>query len=214
LIFTTALIAIPIGVLSGVYFEEYSKKNRLHHWLEVNLNNLAGVPSIIYGLLGLTIFVRTLGLGRSILAGALTLSLLVLPIIIISTRQAIRAVPSGIRHAAFALGASRWQTVWGQILPASLPGIMTGIILSVSRALGETAPIVMIGALSYVAYTPDGFLDSFTTLPIQIFNWASRPAAAFHELAAAAIVVLLFVLFALNAIAVTIRHRSQRKVPW
>jgi phosphate transport system permease protein len=210
----TAAIAVPLGVGSAVYLEEYARKNRFTRLLEVNLANLAGVPSIIYGILGLAVFVRFFHLERSLLAGSLTMSLLVLPVIIVASREAIRSVPAMFRHAAFALGASRWQTVRHHVLPAAVPGILTGIILSLSRAIGETAPLVVIGAFGYVAFVPEGPMDDFTVLPIQIFNWTSRPQKEFHELAAAGILVLLAVLLLMNATAVLIRHRARRSRPW
>lgn len=210
----TALISVPIGVGSAIYLEEYARKSRITRFLEINLANLAGVPSIIYGMLGLAVFVRFLVLGRSILAGALTMSLLVLPVIIVAAREAIRSVPIGFRHAALGLGASRWQTVRHHVLPVATPGILTGVILALSRAIGETAPLVMIGAFGYVAFTPEGPLDDFTVLPIQIFNWTSRPQAEFHDLAAGGIIVLLAVLLLMNATAVLIRHRARKSRPW
>jgi len=210
----TALISVPLGVGAAVYLEEFARRNRFTHVLDVNISNLAGVPSIIYGMLGLTVFVRQLSLDRSILAGALTMSLLVLPVIIVASREAIQQVPKGFRHAAFALGATKWETVRHHVLPAAVPGILTGVILSLSRAIGETAPLVVIGAFAYVAFVPEGPMDDFTVLPIQIFNWASRPQQEFHELAAAGIIVLLVVLLLMNATAVWIRHRARRSRPW
>lgn len=210
----TALIAVPLGIGSAVYLEEYARPSRFTRFLEINLTNLAGVPSIIYGMLGLAVFVRFFALGRSLLAGALTMSLLVLPVIIVASREAIRAVPSMFRHAAFALGASRWQTVRSHVLPPAIPGILTGVILALSRAIGETAPLVIIGAFGYVAFVPEGPLDDFTVLPIQIFNWTSRPQETFHEIAAAGILVLLAVLLLMNATAVIIRHRARRRQQW
>ncbi|NNE44583.1 MAG: phosphate ABC transporter permease PstA [Gemmatimonadetes bacterium] len=210
----TAGISVPVGVGAAIYLEEFATRNRFTRFMEVNIANLAGVPSIIYGMLGLTVFVRALGLNRSLLAGALTMSLLVLPVIIVASREAIRQVPSAFRHAAFALGASRWETVRHHVLPAAVPGILTGVILSLSRAIGETAPLVVIGAFAYVAFVPEGPMDDFTVLPIQIFNWAGRPQEEFHSLAAAGILVLLAVLLLLNATAVFIRHRSRRNRPW
>jgi phosphate transport system permease protein len=210
----TLAIAFPLGISAGVYLEEYTKKTRFSNFLEINIANLAGVPSIIYGLLGLEIFVRYMGLGGSLLAGALTLSLLVLPIIIVTTREALKAVPKSIREGSFALGASKWQTVWLQVLPASFGGILTGIILALSRAVGEAAPLIVIGALAYVPFMPSSPLDEFTVLPIQIFNWTSRPQAEFLINAAAAIIVLLFITFLLNGIAVYLRNRQQKKVKW
>lgn len=213
LVFTT-LISFPLGVGAGVYLEEYGKKSKWSSFLEINIANLAGVPSIIYGLLGLEVFVRMARLGNSILAGALTLSLLILPIIIVSTREAIRAVPSSIRDASVALGASKWQTIWNQILPASIGGILTGVILAISRAVGETAPLIVIGALAYVPFAPTSPLDEFTVLPIQIYNWVTRPQQEFVINAAAAIIVLLLITFVMNGIAVYLRNRWQKKVNW
>lgn len=212
LIGLTAVVAIPLGVAAAIYLEECAPKNRLTTLIEINIANLAGVPSIIYGILGLALFVRGLGFGRSVLAGALTMSLLILPIIIIASREAIRTVPDSIRQGAFALGATRWKVVRDHVLPGALPGILTGLILAFSRAIGETAPLIMIGALTYVAFTPESVMDEFTALPIQIFNWASRPQAEFHELAAAGIIVLLVVLLLMNAAALYIRYRSRRKI--
>ena len=211
LISLTALFSVPIGIGAGLYLEEFTKKNRIRQFVDLNISNLAGVPSIVYGMFGLVIFVRWFELNQSVLAGSLTMSLLILPVIIISTREALRAVPNTIRQAAFALGATRWQTIYAHVLPAAFPGILTGIILALSRAIGETAPLIMIGALTYVAFVPDGPMDDFTALPIQIFNWASRPQQQFHELAAAGILVLLIVLLLMNSIAVFIRHRLEKK---
>lgn len=212
LIALTALISLPLGVGAAIYLEEYASRNRFSKFIELNINSLAGVPSIIYGILGLQIFVRFLDLDRSLIAGALTMSLLVLPIIIISSREAIRRVPDSIRQAAFALGASRWEVVRDQVIPIAFPGILTGTILAFSRAIGETAPLITMGALTYVAFLPDGIFSAFTVLPIQAFNWISRPQEAFHENAAAAILVLLAVLLLLNFTAVILRDRLQRRV--
>ena len=192
----TFFISVPIGVCAGIYLEEYGKKGRLTNLLEINISNLAGVPSIIYGLLGLEIFVRLSKMGSSVLAGSFTLSLLILPIIIVATREALRAVPSSIRAASYGLGASKWQTIWYQVLPASSGGILTGVILAISRAVGETAPLIVVGALAYVPFTPKGIMDEFTVLPIQIFNWVSRPQHEFSINAAAAIIILLIITFA------------------
>lgn len=210
----TALIAFPVGVAAGVYLEEYGKKNWMSRVLEINISNLAGVPSIIYGLLGLELFVRIMGLGASVLAGALTLSLLILPIIIVATRESIKAVPDSIRLASYGLGASKWQTIWFQILPASMGGIFTGVILAFSRAVGETAPLIVVGALAYVPFAPSTPMDEFSVLPIQIFNWVSRPQHEFSINAAAAIIVLLLVTFMMNGLAVYFRNRWQKKVKW
>jgi len=207
----TTIIAFPIGVAAGIYLEEYDKKNKLSAILEINISNLAGVPSIIYGLLGLEVFVRIMGVGASVLAGALTLSLLILPIIIVATREAIKAVPQSIRDASYALGASKWQTIWNQVLPASGGGILTGVILALSRAVGETAPLIVVGALAYVPFSPSNPLDEFSVLPIQIFNWISRPQHGFIENAAAAIIILLLITFVMNGIAVYFRNKWQKK---
>lgn len=208
----TTIISFPVGVAAGVYLEEYSKKNRLAAILEINISNLAGVPSIIYGLLGLEVFVRIMGLGASVLAGALTLSLLILPIIIVATREAVKAVPSSIRDASYALGASKWQTIWHQVLPASGGGILTGVILALSRAVGETAPLIVVGALAYVPFAPTNPMDEFSVLPIQIFNWISRPQHGFIENAAAAIIILLLITFVMNGIAVYFRNKWQKRL--
>jgi len=208
----TTLISFPVGVGAGIYLEEYSRKNKWSTFLEINIANLAGVPSIIYGLLGLEVFVRLAQMGNSILAGSMTLSLLILPIIIVSTREAIRAVPKTIKDASRGLGASKWQTIWHQILPASFGGILTWVILAISRAVGETAPLIVIGALAYVPFAPQGPLDEFTVLPIQIFNWVSRPQHEFMINAAAAIIVLLGITFLMNGIAVYLRNRWQNKL--
>ena len=210
----TAIIAIPLGVSAGIYLQEYGKKNRLASIIEVNISNLAGVPSIIYGLLGLEIFVRTLKMGSSLLAGACTLSLLILPVIIVATREALKAVPNSLREASYGMGATKWQTIWYQILPAASGGIVTGVILALSRAVGETAPLIVIGALAYVPFVPQSPLDEFTVLPMQIFNWVSRPQKEFLENGAAAIIVLLAITFCMNGIAIYLRSRWQKKINW
>ena len=210
LVTLTAAIAIPIGVLAAVYLEEYAKPGRVSTFITINIANLAGVPSIVYGIIGLAIFVRFFGLDRSVLAGAMTMSLLILPVIIIASREAIKAVPSSLRQVAFALGATRWQVTRDHVLPQAMPGILTGVILALSRAIGETAPLIMIGALTYIAFVPGGPMDEFTALPIQIYNWTSRPQEAFHELASAGIIVLLLVLLIMNATAVWIRYRGSK----
>ncbi len=211
LIVITALVSFPLGVGAAIYLEEYAADTPLRRFIELNIGNLAGVPSIIYGLLGLGLFVRALNLGRGLLAGALTMSLLILPILIVASREAIRAVPRSMRQASFALGATRWQTVRHHVLPYALPGILTGTILAMSRAVGETAPLITIGALTFIAFDPRGPLDVFTVLPIQIFNWVSLPQKEFHDLAAAGIIVLLVVLLAMNAAAIGLRIRLQRR---
>ena len=207
----TAAFAVPIGIGAALYLEEYASRNWLNRIIQTNIANLAGVPSIVYGILGLALFVRTMSLGRSVLAGSLTMALLVLPIVIIASQEALRAVPSSLREAAYGVGASRWQVVFHQVLPAAMPGILTGIILALSRAIGEAAPLIMIGALAFVPFVPRSPMDGFTVLPIQIFNWASRPQAAFGKDAAAAIIVLLAVLLSMNAIAIILRNRFQSR---
>jgi phosphate transport system permease protein len=205
------LFTVPLGVGTAIYLEEYANKERWYNrLLEVNIQNLAAVPSIVYGILGLAFIVRGLGLGRVVLAGALILTLLVLPTVIIAAREAIRAVPDSIRQAAYALGATRWQVVSRQVLPAAIPGIATGSILALSRGIGETAPLIMIGAVTYVAFDPT-LLGPFTALPIQIYNWTSQPQEDFRLLAATAIIVLLGMLLTLNALAIWLRNRYQRR---
>ena len=207
----TTVIAVPLGVGAAVYLHEFMPRSRFKQFVDLNVANLTSVPSIIFGILGLAIFVRYLDMGRSLLAGASTLAMLVLPIIIVATREALAAVPNELRQAALAVGATKWQTTRDHVLPAALPNILTGIILSLSRAIGETAPLIIVGALSFVAFTPEGPFDEFTALPIQIFNWASRPQMDFHDLAAAGIIVLLTVLLSVNAIAILLRNHFQRK---
>jgi phosphate transport system permease protein len=196
---------------AAIYLEEYATRSKIAAIIQTNIANLAGVPSIVYGILGLEIFVRFLALGKSVLAGGLTLALLVLPIVIIAAQEAIRAVPPSLREGGFALGATRWQVVWNLVLPYGFPGILTGVILAVSRALGETAPLIVMGALTFVPFAPDGPLSRFTVLPIQIFNWVSRPQEGFHVNAAAGIIVLLILLLSMNAVAVYLRNRFQKK---
>lgn len=207
----TALIAVPLGVGAAIYLEEYERQGRLARLIEINIANLAGVPSIIYGLLGLGLFVRFFGMGRSVLAGASTLALLVLPTVIISTREALRAVPKSLREGSYALGATKWQTIQHQVVPAALPGVLTGLILALSRAIGETAPLITIGALTYVPFLPNDIWSPFTVLPIQVFNWVSRPQAAFAENAAAGILLLLILLLTMNAVAIVVRDRFQKR---
>lgn len=208
----TTIIALPVGIAAAIYLEEYAKQNKLSSILEINISNLAGVPSIIYGLLGLEVFVRIMEMGASVLAGSFTLALLILPIVIVSTREALKAVPKSVRDASFALGASKWQTVSRQLLPASFGGILTGIILALSRAIGETAPLIVVGALAYVPFAPSTPMDEFSVLPIQIFNWISRPQAGFELNAAAAIIILLLITFVMNGIAVYFRNKWQKKL--
>ena len=206
------IVSFVLGVAAAVYLEEYAGRSRFARFARVNIANLAGVPSIVYGLLGLEIFVRMMELGRSVLAGGFTLALLVLPIIIVASGEAIRAVPSSLREGGFGLGATRWQVVRHLVLPQAMPGILTGVILAVSRAIGETAPLIAMGALTFVPFAPDGPLSRFTVLPIQIFNWVSRPQQGFHEAAAAGIIVLLVVLLLMNALAVFLRNKFQNRL--
>ncbi len=208
----TALIAFPISVGAAIYLEEYAPNNWITIKIQTNIANLAGVPSIVYGILGVSLFVRLLSLERSVISGALTLSLLVMPIIILSAQEAIRAVPATIREAAYGLGATRWQVVRHQVLPMALPGILTGTILALSRAVGETAPLIMVGAVGFIAFTPTSLTDQFTVLPLQIYNWVSRPQAEFRELAAAGIIVLLVLLVTMNATAILLRNRYQTRL--
>ena len=208
-----AVVTIPIGVGAAIYLEEYADGERWwNRAIELNIQNLAAVPSIVYGILGLAFLVRGFAdLGQTVLAGALTLSLLVMPIVIISAREAIRSVPNSIRQGSYALGATQWQTIRRQVLPGAIPGMATGSILALSRAIGEAAPLVLLGALTFITFNPEGLDSAFTVLPIQIFNWISRPQEEFKVLAAAAIVVLLVILLAMNATAVYLRNRFQRK---
>jgi phosphate transport system permease protein len=219
----TAALAVPLGVGAGLYLEEYAPKNKITALIEINVTNLAGIPSIIYGLLALGLFIQTLGLGQTILVAGMTLALLILPIIIVATREAVRSIPLEIREAAFALGADKWQTVGGYILPAARPGILTGIIVGMSRAIGETAPIITIGALTFIAFLPPSpvqptfpflsleWLQSpFTVMPIQMFNWISRPQAGFHVNAAATGLILLTMTLLMNGVAIWLRYHIRR----
>ena len=210
IMFLTALFTVPIGVGAAVYLEEYAPKNKLTNFIEINISNLAGVPSIVYGLLGLAVFVNYLALGRVILAAGLTLSLLVLPIVILASREAIRAVPSSHREAAYALGATQWEVIRSVVLPSAVPGIATGTILALSRAIGEAAPIIVIAAAVFITFVPATPFDRFTVLPVQIYAWTNRPQD-FQSLAAAAIIVLLVMLLSMNAVAVYIRNRFQKR---
>jgi len=207
----TALISVPLGVASAVYLEEYAEDGWFLRLIQVNIANLAGVPSVVYGILGLALFVRFAAWGNSLLSGALTLSLLILPIIIISTQEALRSIPTGIRESAYALGATRWQVIWSHVLPMAAPGIFTGVILALSRAIGETAPLILVGALTFVPFLPQGALDQFTALPIQIFNWTARPQDEFQGLAAAAIVILMILLFTMNLTAILLRNYFENR---
>ncbi len=220
LIGTTAILAFPIGVGAAIYLEEYARKNFVTRIIQINISNLAGVPSIVFGLLGLQIFVRgTIGIGpsvgggfgRSIIAGGATMALLILPIVIVAAQESIKAVPPSLREASYGVGATRWQTVWHHVLPQAFPGILTGTILALSRAIGETAPLIMIGALTFVAFRPESPLDPFTVMPIQVYNWVSRPQTDFHDLAATGIIVLLVVLLSMNALAVFLRQWTGRR---
>lgn len=210
-----AAISFPVGVGAGIFLEEFATDdNWLTRLIEINIGNLAGVPSIIYGLLGLAFFVRVMEPitgGRSVLSGALTLSLLILPVIIVATREALRAVPGSMRLAGYALGANRWQVVWSHVLPAAMPGILTGVILALSRAIGETAPLIAIGAAVYISFLPSDFQSQFTALPIQIYNWVGRPQEEFHRIAASGIIVLMALLLLMNGIAIYLRNRFQKE---
>ncbi len=221
----TALLAVPVGVLAGVYLEEYAPRNWLTSLIEINVSNLAGVPSIIYGLLALGLFVYGLGMGQTILVAGMVLALLILPIVIVATRESIRSIPLGIKEAAFSIGCDQWQTVWSYLLPAARPGILTGVIVGLSRAVGETAPVITIGALTFIAFLPpppvmaeppfinfDWLFSPFTVMPIQMFNWVSRPQAAFHVNAAATGVILMAMTLAMNGIAIWIRYRLRKQL--
>jgi len=205
----TAAISFPISVAAAIYLEEYASRGWVTKAIQTNIANLAGVPSIVYGILGLALFVRALGLQQSVISGALTLSLLIMPVIIMASQEAIRAVPRTIREAAYGLGATRWQVVSYQVFPMALPGILTGTILALSRAVGETAPLIMVGAVGFLAFTPKGLTDQFTVLPLQIYHWISRPQEEFRDLAAAGIIVLLALLLTMNAVAIVLRNRAQ-----
>jgi phosphate transport system permease protein len=224
---TTALFAVPLGVASGIYLEEYAAKNWVTDVIEINITNLAGVPSIVYGLLALGLFVYQFGLGQSILTAGLTLALLILPVVIVATREAIRSIPQGIREGAYALGATQWQVSRHHIIPYSMPGILTGVIIGMARAIGETAPIITIGALTFIAFLPPAPLQAeppfvslewlfspFTVMPIQMFNWTSRPEAAFHQNAAAAGFVLVLMTLAMNGLAIWLRYRLRKRIKW
>jgi phosphate transport system permease protein len=223
----TAMVAVPVGIAGAVYLEEYARKNWVTDVIEINITNLAGVPSIVYGLLALGLFVYTFGFGQSILSAGLTLALLVLPIVITTTREALRAIPQHIREGAYACGATQWQVVRHHLLPYGTPGILTGVIIAMSRAIGETAPIITIGALTFIAFLPpvpftgtppaglfDWIFSPFTVMPIQIFNWTSRPDPAFHQNAAAASFVLVFMTLGMNALAIWLRYRLRKNIKW
>lgn len=211
LMVVVAPVSLILGVGTAIYLEEYAKKNKFTSFIKINISNLAGVPSIVFGLLGLTIFVRALALERSVLAAGLTMSLLVLPVIIVAAQEAIRSVPRDLREASFAMGATKWQTVLKVVLPAAIPGILTGGILALSRAIGETAPLIVIGIPLFIAFLPKTIMDTFTVLPMQIYNWTSRPQAEFQDVAAAGILVMLVLLILMNSIAVFIRNHFQKR---
>jgi phosphate transport system permease protein len=223
----TAAVAVPLGVAAGIYLEEYAPSNWMTDVIEINISNLAGVPSIVYGLLALGLFVYQFGLGQSVATAGLTLALLILPVVIVATREAIRAIPGAIREAAYALGATKWQVVQGHILPYSTGGILTGVIIGMARAIGETAPIITVGALTFIAFLPpspvtteppflsfEWLMSPFTVMPIQIFNWTSRPDPAFQANAAAAGFVLVFMTLAMNGLAIWLRYRIRRNIKW
>lgn len=211
LLITTVAIALPIGIGTAVYLEEFSKKNRWRELVQINISNLAGVPSIVYGMLGLAVFVRMFGFGRSVLSGGLTLALLILPVIIVTSQEALRGVPKSLYQGSLALGLTKLQTLRGVILPYAIPSILTGAILAISRALGEAAPLIMVGAVGYVAFTPESIMDQYTALPIQIFNWTSRPQKEFQEVAAAGIMVLMAILLSFNGFAILLRNKFQKR---
>lgn len=212
IIFITAPISFILGVGTALYLNEYAGNSKLKKILQININNLAGIPSIVYGLLGLAIFARAFGLGNSILAGAFTMTLLILPIIIVASQEALKSVPSTLRNASYALGATKFQTIRKVIIPVALPSILTGTILALSRAIGEAAPLIIVGAMTYIRSTPSSPMDQFTVLPIQIFDWTSRPQEEFQYIAAAAIIVLLAILLSMNAIAIILRNKFQKKL--
>jgi phosphate transport system permease protein len=207
----TIPVALILGIGTAIYLEEYAPNNKFTQFIELNISNLAGVPSIVFGLLGLTLFVRYLGMGRSVLAGGLTMALMILPVIVVSSKEAIRSIPQDQYEAGYAMGATKWQIIRTVVIPAATPGILTGAILSLSRAIGETAPLLMIGAMTFIAYVPESIFSSFTVLPIQIFSWASRPQAEFQAVAAAGSVVLLIILIAMNSIAIGIRNKFSKR---
>ncbi|GAB7388607.1 phosphate ABC transporter permease PstA [Bacillaceae bacterium] len=207
----TAPVSFILGVGTALYLEEYAERNWFTRLVQTNITNLAGVPSIVFGILGLGIFVNMFAMGRSIIAGALTMSLLILPIIVVAAQEALRAIPNSLRNASYALGATRWQTIRRVVLPAAMPSILTGTILALSRAIGETAPLIVVGAVAFIRSTPSSPFDPFTVLPIQIYNWTARPQAEFHELAAAGIIVLLAILLLMNAFAVWLRNKFQSR---
>ena len=211
-ILLTAAISFPIGIGAAVYIEEYMKKGKLKDFIELNISNLAGVPAIVYGIVGLAFFVQFMNLGRGVLTAALTMALLILPTIVITAQEALKQVPDTLREGSYALGVTKWQSITGVILPFAMPGILTGTILSISRGLGESSPLIMVGAASYVTFLPEGLFSSYTTLPLQIYNWTSRPQQQFQELAASGIIVLLVILLSMNALAIILRNKYQKKM--
>ncbi|WP_106449320.1 phosphate ABC transporter permease PstA [Trichococcus alkaliphilus] len=206
-----APVSLILGVGTAIYLEEYAPDNKFTHFIELNISNLSGVPSIVFGLLGLTVFVRLLEMGRSVLAGGLTMSLMILPVIVVSSQEAIRAIPKEQYEASYAMGATKWQTIRTVVLPAAVPGILTGSILALSRAVGETAPLLMIGAMTFIAYVPESILSGFTAMPIQIFNWAGRPQEEFQAVAAAGSIVLMLMLVIMNSLAIYIRNKFSKR---
>lgn len=207
----SAIVSFVLGLGTAIYLEEYAEQNRWTSFIQTNIANLAGVPSIVYGMLGLVVFVDWMRMGRSVMAGALTLALLILPVVVMASREAIRAVPSSLRQASYGLGATKWQTVRNHVLPVAFPGILTGVILSMSRAIGETAPLIVVGGASQVLFRPESPMDPFMVMPLQIYNWTGRPQAEFEDLAAAAIIVLMIVLLIMNSIAIGLRHYFSKK---
>lgn len=206
----TAVLAVPVSVGAAIYLEEYATRTWFTRMVRANITNLAGVPSIVYGILGLALFVRAMDLGRSVISGALTLSFLILPIIIVATQEALRRVPKGVREAAYGLGATRWEVIRFQVLPQAIPGILSGVILALARAAGETAPLIMVGAVTFIAFTPEAATDPYTALPVQIFHWVTRSQDGFRGLAAAGIIVLLTLILSLNGLAVILRNRLEK----
>lgn len=210
----SGITSFLLGLGTAVYLEEYAAKGRFNDFIQTNISNLAGVPSIVYGLLGLVVFVDWMGMGRSLIAGALTMALLILPVVVISSREAIRAVPSSLREASYGLGATRWQTVQNHVLPAAFPGVLTGIILAMSRAIGETAPLLVVGGASQVLWRPDSPFSTFMVMPLQIYNWTGRPQKEFEHLAAGAIIVLMVILLLMNSLAIGLRQHFSKKARW
>lgn len=214
IVMISGIVAFGLGLGTAVYLEEYAQRGKFNDFIQTNISNLAGVPSIVYGLLGLVVFVDWMTMGRSLIAGALTMALLILPVVVISSREAIRAVPSSLRQASYGLGATKWQTVRHHVLPAAFPGVLTGIILAMSRAIGETAPLLVVGGASQVLWRPDGPFSTFMVMPLQIYNWTSRPQKDFEHLSAAAIIVLMVILLLMNSLAIALRQHFSKKARW